>query len=112
MEAAWLKELEIDITICDRNGVIVFLNDKSENSLKKYGGQELIGKNLLDCHNETSREKIIQMLEAHTENIYSIEKNGKKKLIIQKPLYNKSEYDGIIELGVEIPKDMPYFIRD
>ncbi len=51
------------------------------------------------------------MLAAHEKNIYSIEKNGVKKLIFQSPWFKNGEYAGFVELSLEIPFEMPHFVR-
>ena len=40
-----------------------------------------------------------------------IEKNGVKKIIYQSPWYKEGEYAGFVELSLEIPLEMPHFIR-
>jgi len=45
-------------------------------------------------------------------NIYTLEKDGIKKLIYQAPWYEGGEYAGVVELSVEIPFEMPHFVRD
>ncbi|MDP2207189.1 MAG: PAS domain-containing protein [Bacteroidota bacterium] len=107
----WIKEFNCAITVCDTNGIIVAMNDKSVEIFKDDGGSELIGKNLFDCHPEPSRTKLKQMVEQQTENVYTIEKNGKKKLIYQSPWYEKEIYKGFVELSLEIPFEMPHFKR-
>jgi hypothetical protein len=44
-------------------------------------------------------------------NVYTIEKNGIKKLIYQSPWFEKGEMKGLVELSLEIPFNMPHFIR-
>lgn len=107
----WIKEFNCAITVCDTNGIIVAMNDKSVEVFKNDGGSELIGKNLFDCHPEPSRTKLKQMVEQQTENVYTIEKNGKKKLIYQSPWYEKEIYKGFVELSLEIPFELPHFKR-
>ncbi len=77
----WVKECSIAITICDTSGKILEMNDKSCEVFKNDGGKSLIGKNVLDCHPEPARTKLNGLLEARQSNCYTIEKNGKKKLI-------------------------------
>jgi ribosomal protein S6 len=72
----------------------------------------LIGANILDCHPEPARTKLKGLLESGRANIYTIEKKGVKKLIYQAPWYKDGEYAGIVELSLEIPWDMPHFVRD
>src|SRR5512138_673745 len=112
LEASWVKEFPGAITICDRDGILVEMNDKAEETLKEDGGRALLGKNVLDCHPEPSKSQLREMLEQQKANIYTIEKKGVKKLIYQTPLYSGGEYAGFAELSLEIPFDMPHFVRD
>lgn len=106
-----LDEINVAITICDADAIIVAMNDKSIKTFEKYGGKSLIGSNLLDCHSESSRAKIIEMMEHHTTNAYTIEKEGKKKLIYQTPCFENGAFAGFAEFSLELPEDMPHFIR-
>ncbi|HTX89952.1 MAG TPA: PAS domain-containing protein [Anaerolineales bacterium] len=110
-EHAWLKEFPGAVTVCDAQGVILEMNDKAARTFEKDGGTALIGKNLLDCHPEPARSKLEQMLAGREPNVYTIEKNGVKKLIYQTPWYRDGEYAGFIELSLEIPFEMPHFVR-
>ena len=100
------------VMVSDKAGNIIYLNDKAINDFKKSGGRDLIGKNLKDCHQDYSNEKINEMMRTHNKNIYTIEKKGKKKLIYQAPWYHDGEFGGLIELSLEIPFEMPHFIRE
>jgi hypothetical protein len=110
-EHAWLAEFPGAVTVCDPGGVILEMNDKAAQTFEKDGGLALIGKNLLDCHPEPARSKLEDLLAARQPNIYTIEKNGIKKLIYQSPWYQNGEYAGFIEMSLEIPFDMPHFVR-
>lgn len=46
------------IILCDLNHVIVAMNPAAIEHFQLAGGKELVGKNLLDCHNMKSQEKI------------------------------------------------------
>jgi transcriptional regulator with PAS, ATPase and Fis domain len=108
----WLKEFPGAITVCDKEGLIFEMNDKAAQTFAEDGGYNLIGKNLLDCHPEPSRTKLKQLLETRQTNVYTIEKNCVKKLIYQSPWYKDGEYAGLVELSLEIPFEMPHFVRD
>lgn len=108
----WIKEFPAEIVVCDQDGIIVEMNDLAARSLRDEGGYALIGRNLLDCHPESARIKLKQMMENHQANIYTIEKNGVKKLIYQTPWYQGGCYAGLVEISLEIPFEMPHFIRD
>ncbi len=46
------------VVICDLNDTIIYMNPAAAEAEKQHGGYELMGKNLLDCHNPKSREAI------------------------------------------------------
>ena len=110
-EHGWIKEFPGAVTVCDPLGIIIEMNDKAAGTFEKDGGYALIGKNLLDCHPEPARGKVEQMLNSHEKNVYTIEKNGVKKLIYQSPWFKEGKYAGFIELSLEIPFELPHFIR-
>jgi transcriptional regulator with PAS, ATPase and Fis domain len=109
---AWIEEFPASVTVCDRDGVILEMNARAAKTFEKDGGRALIGKNLFDCHPEPARGKLERLLEAREPNIYTIEKNGVKKMINQSPWTVNGEYAGFVELSFEIPFDVPHFKRD
>ena len=109
---AWVQEYVGAITVCDTNGIILEMNDQSVKANQDQGGEKLIGSNPLDCHPNDARSKLAQLMESQQANVYTIEKNGKKKLIHQAPWYKNGKYCGFIELSLEIPEEMPHFMRD
>jgi transcriptional regulator with PAS, ATPase and Fis domain len=111
-EHRWVKEFPGAVTVCDTDGRIVEMNDKSVEVFAKDGGTELIGTNVLNCHPEPARSMLKGMLESRRANVYTIEKQGRRKLIYQSPWYDEGRYAGFVEIAVEIPWDMPHFIRD
>ena len=40
------------IVICDLDHKIIYMNPASISRYGRWGGKDLMGKNLLDCHNE------------------------------------------------------------
>jgi transcriptional regulator with PAS, ATPase and Fis domain len=109
---SWVKEFPGAVTVCDPDGTIIEMNDKSALTFEEDGGRTLIGKNVFDCHPEPARSQLADMMKTRQRNVYTIEKNGVKKLIYQTPWYLSREYAGFIELSLEIPIEMPHFIRD
>ena len=107
----WVKEFSGSITVCDPDGIILAMNDKSRQAYQADGGEKLIGTNMLDCHPEPARAKLQRLMDTQTANVYTIEKNGVKKLIYQTPWHQDGQYAGFIELALEIPDQMPHFIR-
>jgi transcriptional regulator with PAS, ATPase and Fis domain len=111
MNSIWSDEFPGAVTVCDPDGYILYMNDKSAQTFAAEGGRDLIGTNLLDCHPAAARLKFEQMLQSRQKNVYTIEKNGIKKLIYQSPWFERGEYRGFVELSLEIPFEMPHFIR-
>jgi hypothetical protein len=111
-EYSWVKEFSGAVTVCNPDGIIIELNDKAARSYEKDGGRALIGKNVLDCHPEPARSKMANLLKTRQPNVYSIEKNGLKKIIYQSPWFLNGEYAGFLELSMEIPFEMQHFVRD
>ena len=110
-EHDWIKEFPAAVTVCDPQGVILAMNDKAALTYEKDGGYDLVGRNMLDCHPEQARIKTEKLLADREKNVYSIEKNGIKKLIYQSPWFKDGGYAGIVEISLEIPFEMPHFLR-
>jgi len=108
---AWLKEFPGAFTVCDRDGIILYMNAQALQVFAEDGGAELLGKSVFDCHPEPARSKLKAMMEKQQQNTYTIEKKGKKKLIYQTPWYQDGEYAGFVELSLIIPFEIPHFIR-
>jgi len=110
-EHDWIKEFPAAVTVCDPQGVILAMNDKAALTYEEDGGYDLVGRNMLDCHPEQARIKTEKLLADREKNVYSIEKNGIKKLIYQSPWFKDGDYAGIVEISLEIPFEMPHFLR-
>ena len=108
---AWVREFRGAVTICDPQGIVLEMNAKAEAVFAADGGRALIGTNLLDCHPEPSRTQVREMLAKGRQNVYTIEKRGVKKLIYQVPWFRDGAYAGFLELSLEIPFEMPHFVR-
>jgi len=105
----YFSELNCAVTICDIHGTVIYANEKAKQTFEKYG--DLIGKNLESCHSSKSWEKVLKMLQTNASNVYTIEKNGQKKLIYQTPWTESGETKGLIEFSFVIPFSMPHFER-
>jgi PAS domain S-box-containing protein len=108
----WVQEFPGAITVVDSEGIILEMNDKAAEVFREDGGRELIGSNVFDCHPEPARTKLKLLMETRQANVYTIEKNGVKKLIYQTPWYKDGKYRGFVELSLEIPAAMPHCVRD
>ena len=106
----YFHNVPFSVTICDKDGKILEMNDMAERVLSH--GQHIIGQNLLDCHPEPARTKLMEMLKNHNLNAYTIEKNGVKKMIYQMPWYDdQQQFGGYVELSMELPAEMPHYVR-
>ena len=108
----WAEEFNGAITVCDREGIIVYMNLVSIEQFGKDGGEKLLGTNLLDCHPEPARTKLLQMLQQPVDNMYTTEKRGIQKIIYQTPWREKGEFMGVIEISFKLTPRMPFFKRD
>lgn len=107
----WDTEVNFAITICDQDGKILQMNEKSKATFLKGKEMSLIGKSVLDCHPPAAKEKLSSLLQTHETNAYTIEKNNQKKLIYQTPWYENGEFRGLVELSLVLPNDMQHYKR-
>jgi transcriptional regulator with PAS, ATPase and Fis domain len=107
----WIKELPLAITVCDRDGIIIEMNDKAAITFADHGGKELIGTSVYDCHQPRSIEMIKEMLATGVPHSYTIEKAGQKKLIHQQPWFKDGKIAGVVEFSIILPQDMPHYVR-
>jgi len=105
----WAKEMNCAVTVCDNDGIILYMNDKAKETFAKYG--DLIGNNLILCHNERSRAIIADLLASGGSNSYTIEKNGVRKMIYQTAWRENGVVAGLVEISMVIPEDMPHYVR-
>lgn len=108
---AWLNGVDVAVTVCDCDGVILFMNGKSTTVFAADGGKDLLGKNLMACHPEPARRKIRRLIQTGEANSYTIKKNGVKKLIHQAPWHRDGKVAGLVEFSIVIPAVMPHFVR-
>jgi len=101
----WACEMDVRVTVCDLQGVIVYMNEAAVSSFQKYG-ESLIGKSIYDCHNPVSCEKIREMNQHPLVSVYTIEKVGEKRMIRQFPWIENGEHKGIIEFNFQIPVEI------
>ncbi len=107
----WVREFPAAVTVVDEHGIIVAMNAKSAQVFREDGGEALIGTQVLDCHPEPARTKLADLLKNRSVNCYTIEKNGRWKMIYQAPWYADGQYKGCVEISMEIPQQLPHFVR-
>jgi transcriptional regulator with PAS, ATPase and Fis domain len=108
---AWLDGIPVAATVCDRQGLCLYMNEHAAKLFAKSGGRALVGKNLLDCHDEPARSRFAAQLASPSPSTYTIEKNGVRKLIHQTPWYVEGTFAGVVEMSFELPAEMPHFVR-
>lgn len=106
----WAMGLDCPITVCDHECTIIYMNGASRKLYASHGN--LIGKNLLECHNPRSQEIIRRLLREGGTNVYTIEKRGVHKLIYQcgwrRP---DGTVGGVAEISIITPEGMPHYVR-
>jgi transcriptional regulator with PAS, ATPase and Fis domain len=107
----WITDFPNAVTVCDLQGIVLAMNDRAAAGYREYGGSNLVGKSLIGCHPEPSQSRLLRLLQTGERNVYTIEKNGIRKLIHQAPWYHNEQRCGMIELVLEIPPAIPHFVR-
>jgi sensor histidine kinase regulating citrate/malate metabolism len=107
----WEKNYSAAIAICNKEGIITYLNDAAAAMYVNNGGYDLIGKSLFECHKPSSNDKMADIMRTGKPHTYTTEKKGIKRLIYQAPHIENGDVLGIVELAIEIPFDIPHHIR-
>ena len=89
----WAEEADCAVTVCDTEGVILYMNEKARATFAQHG--DLIGR----------------MLASGGTNAYTIEKQGVRKMIYQTAWRERGEIRGLVEISMELPDEMPHYIR-
>ena len=108
-DTSWAEELNCAVTVCDSDGIILYMNKKSRETFSSHGN--LIGKNLFECHSEPSQAKIRHMLATGESNSYTISKGGKRKMKYPTPWRAPCHITGRAEISMVKPDEMPYYDR-
>jgi PAS domain-containing protein len=108
----WLDSLPCEVTVCDKDYKILYMNDKATQKRAKYGGKALIGKNLMDHHPPEAQEQIRKIMASDLPSVYTTEKKGVKKLKYQARWMRNGEVAGIIYFSIELPSEMPSLVKD
>jgi PAS domain-containing protein len=111
MECPWVKELAVAVTVCDREGKILFMNDGAYKLFKNSGGFKLVGSNVLDCHPERVRAKVKYHLDTEETYTFNVEENGSFRIVHGTPWYGDGKYGGFVEISFHTPERVPTFRR-
>lgn len=107
-----IDRIDVAVTICDSKLDIAYMNAKSHATFAQYGGASLVGSNLGACHKPGSVRKIGEIIAKAEPNVYTIKKDGIKKLIWQGPWTAEDGSTGLVEISIPLPEVMPHFDRD
>lgn len=107
----WADEVNYAVTIADKDCRIIYMNRRSRETFCREG-EELVGRNLMDCHPPHAKIIIEKLLREGGSNAYTITKNGVNKLIFQSAWKFKGEVAGLVETSMVLPKGMKHFDRD
>lgn len=105
----WSDEMNCAVTVCDTEGIILYMNEKARQTFARHG--DLIGKNMFDCHSPASQAKIRELLATGGTNAYTIEKEGLHKVIYQTAWRENGVVRGLVEISMVVPAEMPHFVR-
>jgi transcriptional regulator with PAS, ATPase and Fis domain len=108
---AWVREFPAEVMVCDTQGIVLEMNAAAAALFAEDGGYALIDSNLLDCHPEPARTKLLGMLATQSANAYYNTEAGEKRFFFQSPWYLDGQYAGFVELSFDVPEIIPHFKR-
>lgn len=90
------------VVICNLEHEIIYMNLAAVLNYKKWGGEKLLGKSLLDCHNQESRETIKQIVDWFAEDkshnmIYTFHNEKQNKDVYMVALRDEEKLIGYYE---------------
>ena len=108
----WAFRMNCAVTVADADCRIIYMNERSRQTFAARGGAALIGHNLMEYHNERSKDIIRRLLDEGGTNAYTIEKEGLRKMIFQSAWFDADGHvGGLVELSMVIPAEMPHYVR-
>jgi len=93
--------------VCDRKYKILYMNDKAAKDHADDGGRALVGTDLMECHPPDAQAKLREVLTSGRPNVYTTGKRGRKKLVYQCQWKKGRWVGGVVQLVIELPRDMP-----
>lgn len=108
----WAFGMNCAVTVADADCNIIYMNERSLATFANRGGADLIGHNLMEYHNENSKAIIRRLLAEGGVNVYTISKDGVRKMIYQTAWRNEEGVvAGLVEISMIIPEEMPHYVR-
>jgi transcriptional regulator with PAS, ATPase and Fis domain len=103
----WFEQLPCSVMVCDKKYKVLYMNDKAADDHADDGGRALVGTDLMVCHPPDAQMKLREVLVSGRPNVYTTEKRRKKKLVYQCQWKKKGRVGGVVQLVIELPKNMP-----
>jgi transcriptional regulator with PAS, ATPase and Fis domain len=107
----WLDELPCSVMVCDRKYKILFMNDKAAKDHAEDGGRALVGTDLMKCHPPDAQVKLREVLSSGRPNVYTTQERSRKKLVYQCQWKKGGRVSGVVQLVIELPKDIPHHAK-
>lgn len=90
------------VVICNLQHEIIYMNPAAIRNYAKWGGEKLIGKSILACHNPDSREKIEQVIRWFAEDeshnlVYTFHNEKQNKDVYMVALRDQGKLIGYYE---------------
>ena len=63
-----LEQDPMPVVVCDLDHTIIYMNPSAIEHYSKWGGEKLLGKSLLDCHNDRSKELIGKVVDLFSKS--------------------------------------------
>lgn len=104
----WFKETGVGITVCDAEGIILWLNDLAVKIFGSSGGKDLIGRNMIDCHPEDTKHKIRELFKNREPYCYTVSMKGRKYILFQSPWHDEGRFMGFVEFIHQLPQQVPH----
>ena len=92
-----IETMDKEVVICDMDHTILYMNQCAVKNYTERFGSDLIGKNLLDCHNENSSRIIKEKLD------FAINNNENSVILTDKPDKGQKSYLTLIKDEYDIP---------
>jgi len=106
----WYEDIDCAVTVCDSECRIIYMNRRSRETFAGHG--DLVGADLMACHNANSQAIIRRLLADGGSNSYTIEKRGVRKIIHQTAWRRgDGSVGGLVEFSIVLPPEMPHYIR-
>lgn len=107
----WVHGFPGSVMVCDTDLTVVYMNEAAERNYAREGGRALVGTSIAGCHRQSSIDTVKGILDSGVPNMYTVEKQGVRKFVCQAPWMDGDRIAGIVELSIELPRDMPHRVR-